>query len=1415
MATLKPHQPSTSPIVRVFVSSTFRDMQAEREELVKRIFPRLRKLCEQRGVTWFDVDLRWGITDEQTAEGQVLPICLAEIQRCRPYFIGLLGERYGWVPDEIHRDLIARQPWLAEHLHRSVTELEVLHGVLNNPDMAEHAFFYFRDPAYVDSLPAGMQAAFREEVNPDEVAERGKGEARRRAEERRRRLGDLKERIRNSVRQGRLKNPVRENYAGPQALGELVYQDLKRIIDLQFPEGLLPDSLDREAFEHEAFARSRTRIYVSRPEYLALLERHADGSGPPLVVLGEAGAGKTALLANWALAYRDRHAEGSAPPLKSIWQRFNSPFKAASPPQKPPLVILHLIGATAASADWISMLRRLMAELQRRFQIPGQIPDRPEKLSTAFANWLHLAAARGRTVIILDGLNQLEDKDGAQDLVWLPPVIPDNIRLILSSLSGRPCEELKKRGWLASSLTVEPLTVDERRELIHAYLEQYTKELGSDLEARVAGARQTDNPLYLRTLLEELRLYGDHQTLSKKLTDYLEADTAERLYEKVLTRWEDDYDRDHPGLVKDAMTLLWAARRGLSEAELLDLLGQESHPLPAAFWSPLYLAAEASLVNRGGLLSFGHDYLGRAVRRRYLDRPEEQQHSHLRLAGYFQGQEISSRKIEELPWQFSQAQAWPRLYEALADLQFLAAAWKANEFEVKTCWAKVEACSPMRILDAYRGVQENPDRHATDHVWVVLKLLEDTGHLNESQGLRSYLAECFAQAGDLNNLARVLHGAAEVCRVQGDLERAMEMQKRIEVVFRRMEDWEGLAHCILGQAQILMIQGDPDGASRLLKDQERLCRDHGHLRILAALLSDQALILKTKGDLDGALALLAEQERICIQTGDMSMLLLCHERQSQIFRIRGLLGEAMEKLKRAEQICRDLGDILGLQGCLGSQALILRDRHDPDGALSLLEEQLRLCRQLNDPLGAARSIGNMVPIFIVKRNLDKAESLLDEHENLCRRLNHVWGLQAGYACRAIILRTRGDVGGALNLLKEQERLCRNLDDPGELAGSLGNQAVMLADQNDLDGALALLQEAEAIYRRLRDLEGIAKTAGNKANVFRKQGKNEKALASFEDEAALYRQLGDPVRLASTLSQSAVLLHSMGNDENAMARLKEEEELRRKVNDLNGWAACLHNQAVILQAREDLDKAVAVRKMQEKILRQASNPESLARCLAVEALLLAKTGRPCEAMPLAHEVLELIRTHGVTSLKHGVEPLLDYICSQMKGEKTTEGRSVMNEATGAHATKGHILLSEALNRRKALKDAYDKKQRIDFGAEIKAIYELLLSAHGMLINCAGAERKSAQCKSEMAWCLINLGQQKEAIECCKEALRAFQLLEHSILDQASCKETISQAYLRSGMKEEGMKLGIEAMEMLANTELIRKEVEWKARHDAGG
>lgn len=88
-------------VVRIFVSSTFLDMQAERDELIKYVFPKLRQQFESRGVSWPSVDLRWGVTDEEAAENGVLDVCFTQIDRCRPYFIGMLADRCSTI--QMHR----------------------------------------------------------------------------------------------------------------------------------------------------------------------------------------------------------------------------------------------------------------------------------------------------------------------------------------------------------------------------------------------------------------------------------------------------------------------------------------------------------------------------------------------------------------------------------------------------------------------------------------------------------------------------------------------------------------------------------------------------------------------------------------------------------------------------------------------------------------------------------------------------------------------------------------------------------------------------------------------------------------------------------------------------------------------------------------------------------------------------------------------------------------------------------------------------------------------------------------------------------------------------------------------------------------------------------------------------------------
>ncbi|MBT6153667.1 MAG: DUF4062 domain-containing protein, partial [Planctomycetaceae bacterium] len=748
-------------LIRVFVSSTFRDMQAEREVLVKQVFPKLRKLCDERGVVFTDVDLRWGITEEQSDEGQVLPICLAEIERCRPFFIGLLGNRYGWVPENIPQELIEEQPWLAEVKDgkKSVTELEILHGVLNNPKMANRACFYFRDPASAATADVDAEADDTEKLNA------------------------LKQRIRDS------KLAVREDYADAEALGQMILADLTRVINQEFPPGSEPTALERQSADHETFTRSRTvrkvsgrqvGCYIGRQEYFDRIDAHVSGDGPPLVVLGESGLGKSALLANWAERYRQSHPEEQ--------------------------VLLHFVGATADSADWAAMLRRILGELQQRFGIELEIPDSADALRAAFANALHMAAARGRLVLVIDALNQLDDRDGAPDLVWLPPGIPDNVRLIVSTLAGRPLKNLEERDW--PTLKIEPLSTDERRRLIGEYLSQYVKQLSAERIERIAGCEQAANPLFLRALLEELRVFGTHERLDERIDYYLDVKSVDDLFERILQRWEEDYAGDRPGLVREAMSLLWAARRGLSEAELLTLLGEDGEPLPRAHWSPLFLAADHSLTSRGGLIGFFHDYLRQAVRDRYLASETDRHEAHLRLADYFASNAADPRSVEELPWQLCEAHAWQRLFDLLADLPFFEVLWEVGQFDLKAYWSQIEAGSPLRLVDAYRPVLDDPSQLEGSVCHSISRLLDDTGHPSEALMLREHLVEHFRQTGDRDNLSVCLGNQAVILKARGDLDGAMTLHKQEEQICRELGNKHGLSSSLGNQALILQTLGD-------------------------------------------------------------------------------------------------------------------------------------------------------------------------------------------------------------------------------------------------------------------------------------------------------------------------------------------------------------------------------------------------------------------------------------------------------------------------------------------------------------------------------------------------------------------------------------------------------------------------------
>lgn len=72
-------------------------MHGERDLLLRFVLPALQALAGPHRISLRAIDLRWGITEEETGRNRQLEVCLGEVENS-DLFVGILGSRYGYVP---------------------------------------------------------------------------------------------------------------------------------------------------------------------------------------------------------------------------------------------------------------------------------------------------------------------------------------------------------------------------------------------------------------------------------------------------------------------------------------------------------------------------------------------------------------------------------------------------------------------------------------------------------------------------------------------------------------------------------------------------------------------------------------------------------------------------------------------------------------------------------------------------------------------------------------------------------------------------------------------------------------------------------------------------------------------------------------------------------------------------------------------------------------------------------------------------------------------------------------------------------------------------------------------------------------------------------------------------------------------
>ncbi|WP_372364663.1 DUF4062 domain-containing protein [Candidatus Uabimicrobium sp. HlEnr_7] len=237
-------------ILKVFLSSTFKDLEITRDRLTN-IFETIERTILKRSLTIRPYDLRWR---DRHSQESIVDWCIRMVHQC-DYFIGILGNRYGWRP-----------PYAIDGkkntINISMTEMEIKEALRTIP--RENRFFCFTSFQDIE-----------DENNEDIKA-----------------MEKLKAFLRN-------KGETIFECDNLEKLLQCIEEEFSSTIDKQYPPDVIvtAEQLGRlEALEE--FINEKLGGFVGREKDVEYLENFAQNNNRKnyLIVQAVAGTGKSALM---------------------------------------------------------------------------------------------------------------------------------------------------------------------------------------------------------------------------------------------------------------------------------------------------------------------------------------------------------------------------------------------------------------------------------------------------------------------------------------------------------------------------------------------------------------------------------------------------------------------------------------------------------------------------------------------------------------------------------------------------------------------------------------------------------------------------------------------------------------------------------------------------------------------------------------------------------------------------------------------------------------------------------------------------------------------------------------------------------------------------------------------------------------
>ena len=591
----------------------------------------------------------------------------------------------------------------------SATHQEIVMGAMETPNAKDHVHVYVRT---IKDLPYTQEAkAFIDWDAKTGGLVKGASERLKGLElELRARLPGMVRDYSTSWVGSANPNLISDDYL--DAFCKQFYDDQKALIDQEIERLSRVEPYEMRQRLHEDFAIERGENFVGREEtlkvihsYIASIPSKSNRQFTPLILYGEGGTGKSAIMA---------HA----------YQTTKTQYPNA-------VALVRFIGGVPGCEEISSILRDLIEDICRYYQSPvPQEMDSVKELNQAFESVLQLSSEDRPLILFLDALDQMDNGDGAWILEWLPKALSPYTRFIMTTREGATLNSVQQR--IPKSLKlVAPMSNADGAKMLDTWLSSYKEARFSagiaPTEGRKLSATQRHSvieqfkgcpkPLWLKLVCEEVRTWRSWDE-PRIFPNEIKGMVSELINKRLLKD-----DKHLPIFTHRALAYIAAGRFGLAEDELARVLGSDElvraefqaaektdkkwplarNELPPILWSRLYfdLAPYLSSAQIDGaqLFRYFHREFKEVIEEQLLkDKLGQEIHSQLAImfskmgdqntnalfrqtdAGRLQ-QSMALRRIMEEPWQLARSGQQEQLSNILTNFGFCLAKCAANQSE--------------------------------------------------------------------------------------------------------------------------------------------------------------------------------------------------------------------------------------------------------------------------------------------------------------------------------------------------------------------------------------------------------------------------------------------------------------------------------------------------------------------------------------------------------------------------------------------------------------------------------------------------------------------------------------------------------------------------------------------------------------